>query len=128
MTERFSQLRSRVREQVLLGLRAGRFGPLPIAPLNRLAKLDRDQWQALAAYRGLVHQAFAARPLAPQISSDLWDRGSFHPSAARKAFFSPARRELEPSSHHYGHDVQLKRHAGLPLIGAPLPWLLEQGL
>ncbi|MEB3334774.1 MAG: hypothetical protein VKP70_07290 [Cyanobacteriota bacterium] len=128
MTERFSQLRSRVREQVLLGLRAGRFGPLPIAPLNRLAQLDRDQWQALAAYRGLVHQAFAARPLAPQISSDLWDRGGFHPSAARKAFFSPARRELEPSSHHYGHDVQLKRQAGLPLIGAPLPWLLEHGL
>ncbi|MFN9631120.1 MAG: hypothetical protein ACK59A_12960 [Cyanobacteriota bacterium] len=102
---------------------AGRLGIL-----ERLGQLDRDQWQALAAYRGLVHQAFAARPLAPQVSSDLWERGGFHSSANRQAFFSPAQRELEPSSHHYGHDVQLKRHAGLPLIGPPLPWLLEHGL
>ena len=97
-------------------------------PLSRLAALDRDQWQALAAYRGLVHQAFAARPFAPEVSGDLWDRGEFQPAAGRKPFFSPAQRELENSSHHYGHDVQLKRHAGLPLIGAPLPWLLEHGL
>mgnify|MGYP006168948337 CR=1 FL=1 len=41
---------------------------------------------------------------------------------------SGALRELENSSHHYGHDVQLKRHAGLSLIGRPLPWLLEHGL
>ena len=123
MTDPFVELRSTLRERLQRGLRAGRFGPL-----HRLAKLDRDQWQALAAYRGLVHQAFATRPLAPQISSDLWDQGGFCPSAERKAFFSPARRELENSSHHYGHDVQLKRHAGLPLIGAPLPWLLEHGL
>ena len=123
MTDRFTRLRATLRERLHRGLRAGRFGPL-----NRLAECDRDQWQALAAYRGLVHQAFATRPLAPQISSDLWDKGGFHPSANRKAFFSPARRELENSSHHYGHDIQLKRHAGLPLIGAPLPWLLEHGL
>jgi len=123
MTDRFTELRSTFRERLHRGLRAGRFGPL-----NRLANWDRDQWQALAAYRGLAHQAFATRPLVPQISSDLWDKGGFHPSASRKAFFSPARRELETSSHHYGHDVQLKRHAGLPLIGAPLPWLLEHGL
>ena len=123
MTDRFPHLRFTLRERLHQGLRAGRFGPL-----NRLAEWDRDQWQSLAAYRGLVHQAFATRPLAPQISSDLWDKGGFHPSAHRKAFFSPARRERENSSHHYGHDIQLKRHAGLPLIGAPLPWLLEHGL
>jgi hypothetical protein len=97
-------------------------------PLERLARVDRDQWQALAAWRGLTHQAFAARPLAPQVCSDLWEGGAFHSSAERRAFFSPGERELEPSSHHYGHDVQLKRHAGLPLIGPPLPWLLEHGL
>ncbi len=123
MIDRFTRLRANVREQLLQGLRGGRFGPL-----NRLAHLDRDQWQALAAYRGLVHQAFSSRPLAPQVCSDLWDQGEFRSSADRKAFFSPARRELENSSHHYGHDVQLKRHAGLPLIGAPLPWFLEHGL
>ena len=97
-------------------------------PLARLAGLDRDQWQALAAYRGLVHQAFSARPFSPQVCADYWAEGAFHSSDGRKPFFSPARRELENSSHHYGHDVQLKRHAGLPLIGPALPWLLEHGL
>ncbi|MEB3316749.1 MAG: hypothetical protein VKO39_01190 [Cyanobacteriota bacterium] len=124
MIDPWRPLRSRLRERWRQSLRvAGRLGMM-----ERLGRLDRDQWQALAAYRGLVHQAFAARPLAPQVSSDLWDQAGFHSSADRRAFFSPAQRELEPSSHHYGHDVQLKRHAGLPLIGRPLPWLLEHGL
>lgn len=129
MTERRSGLPARLRaalrlrERLRQALRAGRLGPL-----GRRERLDRDQWQALAAYRGLVHQAFASRPLAPQVCADLWDQGAFRSSASRKAFFSPARRELENSSHHYGHDIQLKRHAGLPLIGRPLPWLLEHGL
>ena len=121
MTDRW---RARLGERWRRSLRAaGRSGPL-----ERLARVDRDQWQALAAWRGLTHQAFAARPLAPRVCSDLWERGAFHSSADRRAFFSPGERELEPSSHHYGHDVQLKRHAGLPLIGPPLPWLLEHGL
>lgn len=123
MTEPLSRLRTRLRQRLQGALRAGQLGPL-----GRLERLDRDQWQALAAYRGLVHQAFATRPLAPQVCADLWDQGGFRSSASRKAFFSPARRELENASHHYGHDIQLKRHAGLPLIGRPLPWLLEHGL
>lgn len=89
---------------------------------------DLEQVLALAAYRGLVHQAFSERPLAPRVSSDLWHQGRFQSSADRSAFFTPVKRELEPSSHHYGHDIQLKRHAGLPLIGRPLPFLLEHGL
>lgn len=124
MIDPLAGLRRRLGERWRRGLR----GAVRSGPLERLARVDRDQWQALAAYRGLTHQAFAARPLAPQVCSDLWERGAFHSSAERRAFFSPAERELEPSSHHYGHDVQLKRHAGLPLIGPPLPWLLEHGL
>ena len=123
MAERSPGLREQLRRRLQRALHAGRLGPL-----GQLERLDRDQWHALAAYRGLVHQAFATRPLAPQVCADLWDRGAFRSSADRKAFFSPARRELENSSHHYGHDVQLKRQAGLPLIGPPLPWLLEHGL
>jgi hypothetical protein len=123
MTETLSRLKIQLRQSLLAALRAGRLGPL-----GKLERLDRDQWQALAAYRGLVQQAFAARPLAPQVCADLWDQGAFRSSSSRKAFFSPARREMENSSHHYGHDIQLKRHAGLPLIGRPLPWLLEHGL
>lgn len=124
MTDRWAARRARLGERWRRSLRAAVRG----GPLERLARVDRDQWQALAAWRGLTHQAFAARPLAPQVCSDLWEGGAFHSSAERRAFFSPGERELEPSSHHYGHDVQLKRHAGLPLIGPPLPWLLEHGL
>jgi hypothetical protein len=124
MTDGWGTLRGRLGERLQWSLRAA----VRCGPLERLARVDRDQWQALAAWRGLTHQAFAARPLAPQVCSDLWEGGAFHPSAERRAFFSPGEREREPSSHHYGHDVQLKRHAGLPLIGAPLPWLLEHGL
>ncbi len=116
-------LRSRLRQGVQQALRDPR-----LSAFDRLAGLDRDQWQALAAYRGLVQQAFRQRPLAPQVCADLWDDGGFHDPLGRKPFFSPARRELENSSHHYGHDIQLKRHANLPLIGQPLPWLLEHGL
>jgi hypothetical protein len=121
-------LRTRLRNVLQAAVRSEHLGPLPLNPLERLGSLDRDQWMALAAYRGLVRQAFASRPLAPKVCADLWEGGAFRSSGERKAFFSPARRELETSSHHYGHDVQLKRHAGLPLIGTPLPWLLEHGL
>ena len=106
-------------------------GLLLAKPLERLRRPllpDLEQWQALAAYRGLVRQAFSQRPFAPQVSADVWYQGRFQGSAGRPAFFNPAQRELEPSSHHYGHDVQLKRHAGLPLLGRPLPLLLEHGL
>lgn len=116
-------LKGRLRRGLRDALRAGRLGPL-----GRFDRLDRDEWQALSAYRGLVHQAFSQRPLAPRVSADLWEHGAFRSSGDRKPFFSPARRELENSSHHYGHDIQLKRHAHLPLIGAPLHVLLEHGL
>jgi hypothetical protein len=116
-------VKGRVIDGIKRAIRSGRF-----PQLSRLAALDRDQWMALAAYRGLVHQAFERRPFSPKVSDALWDKGAFHSSKACKPFFSPARRELESSSHHYGHDIQIKRHAGLPLIGAPLPWLLEHGL
>jgi hypothetical protein len=124
MADQAESLRTRWRRRLDRALRAG----VRRWPLSRLERVDRDQWQALAAYRGLVHQAFSLRPLAPRVSSDYWGGGEFHGSAGRKPFFSPALRELENSSHHYGHDVQLKRHAGLPLIARQMPWVLEHGL
>ncbi|MFZ0406542.1 MAG: hypothetical protein WAM11_00295 [Cyanobium sp.] len=123
MTEGKPGVKGRLGQRLRRLIRAGRF-----PALSRLAAVDRDQWMALAAYRGLVQQAFEGRPFAPRVSSMLWDQARFHPAGDHKAFFSPARRELEESSHHYGHDVQLKRYAGLPLIGPALPWLLEHGL
>ena len=82
---------------------------------------DAAERQALAAWSGLVHQAFHAEPFSPRVCADLWDRGAFRSSTGLPAFYSPVRRERENSSHHYGHDIQLKRHAGLPLVGRPLP-------
>jgi hypothetical protein len=116
-------MHGRLRQRLRWFIRSGH-----VPPLSRLAKVDRDQWMALAAYHGLVQQAFELRPFAPRVSSMLWDQGAFHRSGDFRAFFSPGRREPEDSSHHYGHDIQIKRHAGLPLIGSPLFWLLEHGL
>jgi hypothetical protein len=92
------------------------------------SRIEREEWQALAAYAGLVRQAYGQRPLRPELVADLWVQGAFRSPTGLKPFFSPARRERENSSHHYGHDIQLKRHAGLPLVGPPLPFLLEHGL
>jgi hypothetical protein len=92
------------------------------------SRVERNEWQALAAYAGLVRQAYRQRPLRPELVADLWVQGAFRSPTGLKPFFSPARRERENSSHHYGHDIQLKRHAGLPLVGPPLPFLLEHGL
>ena len=92
------------------------------------SRVARAEWNALSAWRGLVHQAYQATPLQPNLCSDLWHRGNFSDPHSKKNFFTPNRREREPSSHHYGHDLQLKRFAGLPLVGPPLPVLLEHGL
>ena len=91
-------------------------------------RIARTEWNALCAGRGLVHQAYQAKPLQPNLCSDLWHQGNFNSPHNTKAFFTPNRREREPSSHHYGHDLQLKRFAGMPLVGPPLPVLLEHGL
>jgi hypothetical protein len=101
-----------------------------VAQTRRLPgrRFAREEWEALCAWQGVVHQAYRAKPIQPNLSSDLWHRGHFSSSLQRKPFFTPSRREREPSSHHYGHDVVLKRHAELPLIGPPLPLLLEHGL
>jgi hypothetical protein len=74
MMNRRIGLKARLRLAVLVGLRRGQ----RMLPFSRLRVLDRDQWMALAAYRGLVHQAFDLRPLAPRVSAALWDEGAVH--------------------------------------------------
>ncbi len=96
--------------------------------LRRRLLGEPEEEAALSAYAGLVHQAFHSEPFAPRVCPDLWEDGRFRPSRDLPAFHTPVRREREKSSHHYGHDILLKRHGGLPLIGAPLPLLLEHGL
>ena len=92
------------------------------------ARIARAEWESLAAWRGLVHQAYQADPLQANLCNHLWHRGKFQDPHTKRAFFTPNRREREASSHHYGHDILLKRFLGLPLVGPPLPVLLEHGL
>lgn len=87
---------------------------------------DADEWLALEAYRGLTLQAFNTPSFNPVVTPLLWNAGRWLPPD--RSLRSPARRERDNASHHYGHDIQLKRHAGLPLVRAPMPWLLEHGL
>ena len=91
-------------------------------------RVARSEWEALSAWTGLVHQAYKSEPLQVNLCSSLWHQGRFQEPSSRSAFFTPSRREREHSSHHYGHDILLKRHLGLPLVGSPLPVLLEHGL
>jgi hypothetical protein len=92
------------------------------------ARAEPSEWIALSAYRGLIHQTWRQGPLQPQVVADVWHDGRFQKAQGLPDFFTPFQREREASSHHYGHDIQLKRHAALPLIGPPLPFLLEHGL
>ena len=105
-----------------------RWGAIGIARSLGGTRVARSEWNALAAWTGLVHQAYQAEPLQANLCSDLWHRGRFQEPGSQRAFFTPNRREREPSSHHYGHDILLKRFMGVPLVGPPLPVLLEHGL
>ena len=88
-------------------------------------RIARTEWEALSAWRGLVHQAYQGQPLQPNLSSDLWHQSRFQNPFARKAFFTPNRREREASSHHYGHDIQLKRYAAVSYTHLTLPTILR---
>lgn len=61
MADPAESLLSRWRRRLDQGLRAG----VRRWPLSLLDRVDRHQWQALAACRGLVHQAFCLRPPGP---------------------------------------------------------------
>ena len=85
-----------------------------------------NEWLALEGYRGLSIQAFSGPSFQPEIAPLVWHQGQWQ--NANTSLRSHARRERDNSSHHYGHDIQLKRHANLPLVGRPPPWQLEHGL
>ena len=88
----------------------------------------RREIESLAAYSGLVRQTFRAEPFRPWIVPDVHVNGRWHPHTVLAPQESPARRERDNAIHHYGHDVVLKRWAGLPPVGRPLPVLLEHGV
>lgn len=124
-----------------LGERARMASPLPLKarvgsrlrnsliPVGRwLSREQRRELTALAAYGGLVHQAFHARPFRPRLCTDVVLEEEWVPSDRLRPTESPARRERDNAVHHYGHDVVLKRAAGLPLVGRPLPFMLEHGV
>ncbi len=77
---------------------------------------DSRQWRALEIHEELNRQAF------------IGTHPSFEVPFESAVLRGGVRRERLDSSHHYGHDVVLKRHAGMALIGRPLPLMLEHGL
>ncbi len=82
----------------------------------------------LEAYRGLVHQAYESPSFQPQLSNQVFWKGQWRPWQGLPPTKSPAARERDNAVHHYGHDVVLKRYASLPVVGHPLPFLLEHGV
>lgn len=100
-----------------------------LIPLGRwLSREQRRELESLAAYGGLVHQAFHAEPFRPWVCPDVVLEGKWTSFSQLRPTESPSRRELDNAVHHYGHDVVLKRAAGLPLVGRPLPFMLEHGV
>ncbi len=82
----------------------------------------------LQAYTGLVEQAYNAPLFQPWLSTGVFWKGLWRSPADLPPTKSAAQRERDNAVHHYGHDVILKRHAGLPLVDRPLPFLLEHGV
>lgn len=100
-----------------------------LTPVGRwLSREQRRELESLAAYGGLVHQAFHADPFRPWVWPDVVLEGEWQPHSVLRPTESPSRRERDNGVHHYGHDVVLKRAGGLPLVGRPLPFLLEHGV
>jgi hypothetical protein len=100
-----------------------------LTPVGRwLSREQRRELESLAAYGGLVHQAFHAHPFRPWVCLDVVVEGEWKPHGSLRPTESPSRRERDNAVHHYGHDVILKRAAQLPLVGRPLPFMLEHGV
>ncbi len=100
-----------------------------VMPLARyMTRPYAQDVELLQAYAGLVRQAYHAGIFQPLLSTDVFWKGVWRSPDDLPPTKSPARRERDNAVHHYGHDVLLKRHAGLPLVGRPLPFLLEHGV
>lgn len=89
---------------------------------------DRRQWKALELYETLTRQVFSGAADSFEVPPTAWRSQQSIDTAEWPELRGGARRERLDSSHHYGHDVLLKRHTGMPLIGRPLPLMLEHGL
>jgi hypothetical protein len=100
-----------------------------LTPVGRwLSREERRELHALAAYSGLVHQAFHAVPFRPWVHPGVVLESKWEEASILRPTQSPARREYDNGVHHYGHDILLKRAAQMPLVGRPLPFLLEHGV
>jgi hypothetical protein len=87
-----------------------------------------QQFEALSAYRGLTLQAYLQKPFSPQVSPLIWGKDDFYLEGSLPLGAMPASRERSYSAHFYGHDIVIKRFAGLPLVGPYLPYTIEHGL
>jgi hypothetical protein len=101
----------------------------PLMGLSRfMTRPYAKEVELLEAYRGLVRQAYYAEFFQPWLCTDVFWKGAWCSPDRVPPTRSPARRERDNAVHHYGHDVLFKRYAGMPLVGRPLPFLLEHGV
>jgi hypothetical protein len=70
------------------------------------------------------------RPFAPQIPVVFSNSSrGITTNDMGKAYINPSTgREHDEGSQYYGHDIVIKRYAGLPLVSKPLPLIIEHGL
>jgi hypothetical protein len=89
-----------------------------------------NSWKDLRFYTKITREAYMKRPFAPQVPVVFSNSSrGITTHDTRKAYFKPsAGREHDEGSHYYGHDIVIKRYAGLPLVSKPLPLIIEHGL
>ena len=60
------------------------------------SRVARAEWNALSAWSGLVHQAYQATPLQPNLCSDLWHQGNFSDLHSKKISSLPTDERENP--------------------------------
>lgn len=89
-----------------------------------------NKWKDLRFYSKVTIEAYVERPFAPQVPIVFSNsyRGIITKDMGKAYFHPSSGREYDEGSHYYGHDIVVKRYAGLPLVGNKLPLIIEHGL
>lgn len=89
-----------------------------------------NHWKDLRFYARVTREAYMKRPFAPQVPVVFSvSRRGITTNDMGLAYLDPSTgRELDEGSQYYGHDIVIKRYAGLPLVSKPLPLMIEHGL
>jgi hypothetical protein len=89
-----------------------------------------NNWKDLRFYSKITKEAYMKRPFAPQVPVMFTNssRGITTNDMGKAYIKLSTGREHNEGSQYYGHDIVVKRYAGLPLVSKPLPLIIEHGL